>query len=65
VDPYRFDQLGGLRLTEEGLRKRDQAVIREVRSRGLPLCVLMAGGYARTVEETAQLHANTVAALSE
>ncbi len=64
VDPYRLDQLGGLRLTEEGLRARDEMVTGQVAERGLPLCVVMAGGYAPTVQETAQLHANTVESLA-
>jgi len=64
VDPYRDDQLGGLALTEQGLRARDEMVMTQVRRRGIPLCVLMAGGYASTVQETAQLHANTVALLA-
>jgi len=64
VDPYYRDQLGGLALSEEGLRARDRLVISEVLARALPLCVLMAGGYAPSPEETARLHANTIEILA-
>lgn len=56
VDPYRHDQLGGLALSRAGLERRDRHVLdRLVRCR-VPVAVLLAGGYARTPEETAQLH---------
>lgn len=59
VDPAAGDRYGKLALTEEGLRARDRYVVGEARSAGLPLVVLLAGGYAATAERTARLHANT------
>ena len=47
ADPYREDQLGGLNLTIEGLKKRDQLVFRVARARNIPVMVTYAGGYAR------------------
>jgi acetoin utilization deacetylase AcuC-like enzyme len=60
ADPYEGDQLGGLRLTREGLRRRDQMVIETVRAAGVPLVVTLAGGYARRVEDTVAIHVTTI-----
>jgi acetoin utilization deacetylase AcuC-like enzyme len=60
ADPYEDDQLGGLRLTREGLRARDRRVIEAVRRAGVPLVVTLAGGYARHVDDTVAIHAATV-----
>jgi len=60
ADPYEDDQLGGLRLTKDGLRRRDRMVIETARSAGLPLVITLAGGYARRVEDTVEIHAATV-----
>jgi acetoin utilization deacetylase AcuC-like enzyme len=60
ADPYEDDQLGGLRLTREGLRQRDRMVIEAVRARGLPLVIVLAGGYARRVDDTVSIHAATI-----
>jgi acetoin utilization deacetylase AcuC-like enzyme len=60
ADPYEDDQLGGLRLTRDGLRRRDRQVIDAVRGADVPLIVTLAGGYARRVEETVAIHAATI-----
>ncbi len=65
ADPYREDQLGGLSLTIEGLKKRDELVFRVARARGIPVMVTYAGGYARNVEDTVTIHCNTVLAAKE
>jgi acetoin utilization deacetylase AcuC-like enzyme len=65
ADPYREDQLGGLSLTIEGLKKRDELVFRVAKARGIPVMVTYAGGYARNVEDTVTIHCNTVAAAME
>jgi acetoin utilization deacetylase AcuC-like enzyme len=62
ADPYEGDQLGGLRLTKDGLRQRDRLVINTVRRAGIPLVVTLAGGYARDVEETVAIHVATIEA---
>lgn len=62
ADPYREDQLGGLALTLEGLKMRDEAVFDEARRRNVPVVTTFAGGYARLVEDTVQIHVNTVLA---
>jgi len=65
ADPYREDQLGGLALTIEGLKKRDELVFRVARARRIPVMVTFAGGYARKVEDTVTIHSNTVIAAKE
>lgn len=65
ADPYREDQLGGLSLTIDGLKKRDELVFRVARARNIPVMVTYAGGYARNVEDTVTIHCNTVIAAKE
>lgn len=65
ADPYCEDQLGGLSLTKEGLRRRDHGVFEEARRRGIPVATTLAGGYARRVEDTVRIHVNTILAASE
>jgi acetoin utilization deacetylase AcuC-like enzyme len=60
ADPYEDDQLGGLRLTRDGLRARDRMVIDAVQAAGVPLVITLAGGYARRVEDTVAIHAATI-----
>jgi acetoin utilization deacetylase AcuC-like enzyme len=59
VDPHERDLLGGLRLTAEGLRRRDELVLRRYAERGLPIAISLAGGYTHPPEETARLHLQT------
>jgi acetoin utilization deacetylase AcuC-like enzyme len=65
ADPYREDQLGGLSLTIDGLKKRDELVFRVARARDIPVMVTFAGGYAQKVEDTVTIHSNTVVAAKE
>ena len=65
ADPYVEDQLGGLALTIEGLKKRDELVFRVAKARGIPVMATYAGGYARNVEDTVTIHSNTVLAAKE
>lgn len=65
ADPYREDQLGGLALTLEGLKRRDELVFRVAKARNIPVMVTYAGGYARRVEDTVTIHCNTVMAAKE
>jgi acetoin utilization deacetylase AcuC-like enzyme len=65
ADPYREDQLGGLDLTMEGLKKRDELVFRVAQARSIPVMVTYAGGYARNLDDTVTIHSNTVVAADE
>lgn len=62
ADPYCEDQLGGLNLSLAGLKQRDAGVFEEARKRDIPVVTTQAGGYARRVEDTVQIHVNTVLA---
>lgn len=65
ADPYEQDQLGGLALTMEGLRRRDRLVFETARNAGIPVAVTLAGGYARKVDDTIAIHVNTVRTAKE
>lgn len=60
ADPYRDDQLGGLSLTRDGLRRRDRMVLEAARDRGVAVAVVLAGGYAHRLEDTVAIHAATI-----
>jgi acetoin utilization deacetylase AcuC-like enzyme len=65
ADPYRGDQLGGLALTIEGLERRDRLVLGRAHSGNIPVAVTLAGGYAQNVDDTVEIHVNTVKAALE
>jgi acetoin utilization deacetylase AcuC-like enzyme len=65
VDVVAGDRFGRLALTRAGLRARDLRVVSEARRRGLPLVVLLSGGYAATPRLTADLHAEAHRAARE
>ncbi|GAB4574821.1 MAG: histone deacetylase [Anaerolineae bacterium] len=60
ADPYADDRLGLLNLTKAGLLRRDRLVLEACREAGLPVAVVMAGGYARNVHDIAEIHFQTV-----
>jgi acetoin utilization deacetylase AcuC-like enzyme len=57
VDVVAGDRYGRLALTPAGLAARDRLVIESVRDAGVPLVLLLSGGYAQSPERTAELHA--------
>ena len=59
ADPYEDDQLGQLKLTKAGLKKRDNWVISKCLEKKVPLVILLAGGYAFRVEDTVDIHCHT------
>ena len=65
ADPYREDQLGGLSLTIEGLKRRDRLVFDLAREYEAPVVVTLAGGYAIRVEDTVTIQSNTAKAAAE
>ena len=62
ADPYREDQLGGLALTMEGLARRDALVFDYARRNSVPVAIALAGGYARRVADTVDIHVGTIIA---
>jgi len=65
ADPYRADQLGGLALSFQGLRRRDRLVLERARSQAIPVAIVLAGGYAESAEDTITIHAATAAVAKE
>ena len=60
ADPYVGDKLGRLALTMEGLRARDEYVLSECRARRVPVVTVMSGGYAEQINDTVEIHCNTI-----
>jgi acetoin utilization deacetylase AcuC-like enzyme len=65
ADPHEGDRLGRLALTKPGLAQRDRLVLELCRDARLPVAVLMAGGYGRRVEDTVDIHLQTVRIAAE
>ena len=59
ADPYCGDQLGGLDLSLDGLAERDRLVLWTALQHKIPVAIVLAGGYAESVEDTITIHANT------
>jgi acetoin utilization deacetylase AcuC-like enzyme len=60
ADPLAEDRLGRLSVTKAGLAERDRMVLDACAERGIPVAVTMAGGYAKRVEDTVDVHFATV-----
>lgn len=61
ADPYAGDRLGRLALSKAGLADRDRIVLDELAARGVPVAIVMAGGYAENVDDVVDIHCATVA----
>jgi acetoin utilization deacetylase AcuC-like enzyme len=61
ADPWEGDRLGKLALTKAGLRARDELTVGRLRAAGLPVCVVLAGGYGEDVRDTVDINAATAA----
>lgn len=60
ADPFVGDTLGRLALTKAGLAARDRLVFDLCRRAGLPVAVVMGGGYARDIRDTVEIQLTTV-----
>ncbi|MCS7231405.1 MAG: histone deacetylase [Elusimicrobiota bacterium] len=58
VDIYEYDQLGGLKITKEGILKRDKLIYEFFKQK--PIVVTLGGGYALDINDTVELHYNTL-----
>lgn len=65
ADPYRGDPLGQLRLSKEGLRKRDELVYSYAAERSIPVAITLGGGYTNPLDEVVEIHHNTALAAME
>ncbi|WP_276954712.1 histone deacetylase family protein [Allomeiothermus silvanus] len=59
VDVLAGDRFGRLSLSLEGLAERDRMVFSRVRQAGIPLVIVMGGGYNRDPKVTVMAHAQT------
>lgn len=60
ADPYEGDRLGRLCLSKAGLAARDRCVFNFCQQEGMPVAVVMSGGYASNVEEIVDIHFQTI-----
>ena len=60
ADPHEGDRLGRLKLSSDGMAERDRRVLAQAQQRGLPVAIAMAGGYGRDIEQTVDIHLQTV-----
>ena len=60
ADPHEGDRLGRLKLSNEGLAERDRRVLAELRRRGIPVALSMAGGYGRDLHTTVAVQRRTL-----
>ena len=60
ADPHEGDRLGRMKLTFDGLQRRDAMVLEACRDIGVPVAITIAGGYGRDLADTVQVHLNTI-----
>jgi acetoin utilization deacetylase AcuC-like enzyme len=60
ADPHEGDRLGRLKLSNEGLAERDRRVLAELRRRGIPVALSMAGGYGHDLHTTVAVQRRTL-----
>ncbi len=64
VDPHVDDALGRLALSDDGLTARDSFVLRETRSRAIPIASALGGGYGKDQHAVAMRHARSMLAMA-
>ncbi|HEU4506830.1 MAG TPA: hypothetical protein VFR78_01235, partial [Pyrinomonadaceae bacterium] len=65
ADPYAGDKLGRLMVSIDGLRERDAYVLRECYEREVPVVTVMSGGYGKDINDTVEIHCNTIRMVKE
>jgi len=58
VDIHFNDRLGKLKISDEGIKRRDELVTENFFSRGIPLCGVLGGGYNKDFNKLVELHAS-------
>ena len=58
VDIHFDDRLGKLKISDDGIKKRDEIVTENFFSRGIPLCGVLGGGYNKDFNKLVELHAS-------
>jgi len=57
VDIHFNDRLGKLKISDEGIKQRDEIVTENFFSKGIPLCGVLGGGYNKDFNKLVELHA--------
>lgn len=65
ADPFEKDKLGRLNLSIEGLMKRDEMVLEFAHEHETPIVTTMSGGYASDINDTVEIHCNTIRAVKK
>jgi acetoin utilization deacetylase AcuC-like enzyme len=60
ADPFEGDRLGRLKMTVDGLRRRDEIVMEACTRARLPVAISMSGGYANDIDAIVTIHTNTI-----
>jgi acetoin utilization deacetylase AcuC-like enzyme len=60
ADPFEGDKLGRLSVSIDGLRERDVIVLSNSYERGIPVVTVMSGGYGEKLDDTIEIHCNTI-----
>jgi len=60
ADPFEGDRLGRIKMTIDGLRRRDEIVMEACTRARLPIAISMSGGYANDVDAIVTIHTNTI-----
>ena len=56
VDIHFNDRLGKLKISDQGIRARDEIVTENFFSKGIPLCGVLGGGYNKDFKKLVELH---------
>ncbi len=56
VDIHFNDRLGRLKISDEGIKKRDEIVTENFFSKEIPLCGVLGGGYNKDIAKLVELH---------
>jgi acetoin utilization deacetylase AcuC-like enzyme len=65
ADPFVGDRLGRLSLTRQGLAERDRLIFSHCSRQGIPVAVVMGGGYAREVLDIVEINLQTLLIAAE
>jgi acetoin utilization deacetylase AcuC-like enzyme len=60
ADPHEHDRLGKLKLSKNGIQRRDEMVFQYAKEGQIPLALSMAGGYGKNIETTVDIHFQTI-----
>jgi acetoin utilization deacetylase AcuC-like enzyme len=60
ADPYHGDRFGRLAVTKAGLAERDRIVLDQCEKAGVPVAIVMSGGYAENIDDIVEIHFNTL-----